>query len=175
MHRLQARIKEVNIGKVQNAMQTLEQLGKMSREVSRTILNKAEALGSRKLETLGYIDIISRQMETSILESIDKMEKMILFEVDNVILDGDFLDNACMQLGLSRKLEEVRTLYPERKEQLRAVAGLFKGTSLPELMDIANDMPLVDGVRQTIADLKKQGYFCGIVSEQFSGVASHLK
>src|ERR1041384_3164117 len=35
MHMLGARIKEANIGRVENAMQTWEQLSKMSREVSR--------------------------------------------------------------------------------------------------------------------------------------------
>jgi hypothetical protein len=40
MYNMKARIAEVNIGNIENRMQQLEQLGKMSREVARTIMKK---------------------------------------------------------------------------------------------------------------------------------------
>ncbi|MFT4022290.1 MAG: glycosyltransferase, partial [Flavihumibacter sp.] len=87
VHRLGARISEVNIGKVQNAMQSLESLGKMSKQVTRTILNKADA---QSLQTLGHIDMISRQMESAVVESISRMGKMVLLEMNHLVLQAHF-------------------------------------------------------------------------------------
>lgn len=175
MHRLQARIREVNIGQVKNAMQSLEQLGKMSREVSRTILNKADALGVQNLATIGQIDLISRQMESSIRESIDKMEKMVLLEMDRVVLQGNFPGEAAQKLGLADGLEAINKVYTEPAERQQAIATLFAGTSMPDLLEISDEMPLVSGIRCLVANLKKRGYAVGLVAENFSCVANHLK
>lgn len=175
MHRLNARIQEVNIGRVQNAMQSLEQLGKMSKEVSRTILNKADALGSPNLGMLGPIDLINRQMESAVMESIEKMEKMVLLEMDHIVLQGNFLDTASKSLGLSEGLKEINEHYLDGKDRLNAIATLFSGTSMPELLEIADGMSMVTGVRELISELRKRGYTVGIITEQFSCVARHLK
>lgn len=175
MHRMGARILEVNIGKVQNAMQNLEQLGKMSKEVSRTILNKANALGDHILEKIGQIDLINRQMESAVLESIEKMEKIVLFEMDHVVLSDNFTETAASRKGLSEGLGAVRLLYSDPKERIRATAALFRDKSLPCLLEIVDAMPLVPGICELLRELKKRGYSCGLVSEQFSFVANHLK
>ena len=52
MHTMRARITEVNIGYIENRMQSWEQLGKMSREVSRSILKRAKSIEVNNLETL---------------------------------------------------------------------------------------------------------------------------
>lgn len=44
MYNMGITIKEVSIGKIENRMQQLEQLGKMSREVARTIMKKSRML-----------------------------------------------------------------------------------------------------------------------------------
>ncbi|GAO44979.1 glycosyltransferase [Flavihumibacter petaseus] len=172
VHRMKARIRQVNIGRVQNAMQSLENLGKMSKQVTRTILNKADA---QSLQTLGHIDLINRQMESAVLESIDKMEKMVLLEMNHLVLDGHFGQTASRTLGLAEGYEAIEKLYQTTPEKLSAVASLFAGTSLPTLLEIADDIPLVPGIRELIYDLKKRGYSVGLITEQFSCVANHLK
>ncbi|HPZ86714.1 MAG TPA: glycosyltransferase [Flavihumibacter sp.] len=172
VHRLGARIKEVNIGKVQNAMQSLESLGKMSKQVTRTILNKADA---QSLQTLGHIDMISRQMESAVLESITKIKKMVLLEMNHLVLQGHFGETAAGALGLSQEYAAIQKLYPHPPERLAAIASLFAGTSLPTLLEIADDIDLMPGIRELIVELKKRGYTVGLLTEQFSCVANHLK
>jgi len=58
MHNMGARITEVNIGYIENRMQTWEQLGKMSREVSKSIIKRAKSLEVNNLETLENISMI---------------------------------------------------------------------------------------------------------------------
>ena len=50
MHNMGARIKEVSIGHIENKMQPLEQLGKMSREVASVIINKSRNTGKATLK-----------------------------------------------------------------------------------------------------------------------------
>lgn len=175
MHQMNARIQEVNIGKVQNAMQNLEQLGKMSKEVSRTILAKANALGDHILDKIGQIDLINRQMESAVMESIENMEKIVLLELDHVVLQGNFLEVAAKKMGLLKELGYLQDQQLTPDEYNRAIAALFEGKSLPCLLEIADDMPLVAGIRNLVPELKKRGYSCGLVTGQFSFVANHLK
>lgn len=172
VYRMKARIKQVNIGKVQNAMQSLENLGKMSKQVTRTILNKADA---QSLQTLGHIDLINRQMESAVLESINKMDKMVLLEMNHLVLDGHFGETAARELGLSEGYDAIQKLYPNPPEKLTAIASLFTGTSLPALLEIADGIDLMPGIKELIPELKKRGYTVGLLTEQFSCVANHLK
>jgi glycosyltransferase involved in cell wall biosynthesis/phosphoserine phosphatase len=175
VHKLGARIEEVNIGRVQNAMQSLEQLGKMSKQVSRTILQKASAEGLQNLATIGEINLISRQLESSVLESVDQIEKMVLLEMDGVVLDGRYLAAVAQQLGLTEELLPIVSGAASAQEKLISIAAQFKGVSMPELLEIADDMPMTKGITRVISELKKKGYKIGLVSELFTCVASHLK
>lgn len=113
MHLLQARIREVNIGKLENAMQTWEQLSKMSREVSRTILRKAESIPVQNLETLGNINIIREQMEFSILESIDKLQKMVIFNLDETVFTQNYIYLAALAFDKEDALYQILEHYSD--------------------------------------------------------------
>ena len=61
-----ARNDRLNIGNIENRMQALEQLGRMSREVARTIIRKSKARETPNLETYENIQVIREQMEFAI-------------------------------------------------------------------------------------------------------------
>ena len=86
MYALGARIAEVNIGFIENRMQTWEQLGNMSREVSKSILKRAKGMTINNLETLDNISIIRTQMDYAIRESLKGLKKMIIFDMDILFL-----------------------------------------------------------------------------------------
>jgi glycosyltransferase involved in cell wall biosynthesis len=91
MHHLNARIEEVNIGYIENRMQSWEQLGKMSKEVSRAILKRAELIKKSNLEILENISVIRDQMDFAIKESVLGLKKMLIFDMDNTILHKSFI------------------------------------------------------------------------------------
>lgn len=177
MHMLGARIREVNIGRVENAMQTWEQLSKMSREVSRTILRKAENLNipEESLETLGNINLIREQMEYSILESIDKLHKMVIFNLDETIFRQNYLDMAGAAFDSEEALKQIREHYTDPVTILERTAALFRDRNLAELLEVADAIPLVQDIKEVVQELKKRGYACGIVTDGFECVARHIK
>ncbi|OJY82044.1 MAG: hypothetical protein BGP13_17835 [Sphingobacteriales bacterium 40-81] len=168
------RIKEVNIGYIKNDMQSLESLGKMSRQVSRTILQKAGSLSNNNLETLSGIYTISDEMEISIKETLLDMKKMILIDI-NILMEYDFNEIAVAYFGQSEHYNWLLKTYGDPAERLEKTAMLLKGKSLPELQFIADTIPLAKNAAEIIKELKNKGYVCVLVSEGFDVVANHIK
>nr|WP_295868911.1 HAD-IB family phosphatase [uncultured Chitinophaga sp.] len=175
MHQLGARIVEANIGKVENAMQTWEQLSKMSREVSRTILRKAENIPQENLETLGNINLIREQMEYSILESIDKLQKMVIFNLDHAVFTQNYLQWAAIAFDQEEELQRIMAAEADPLTRLQQTAALFEGRNIAELLEVADAIPLIPGIREVVQELKKRGYACGLITDGFGMVARHIK
>jgi len=104
MYALGAKIVEVNIGYIENRMQTWEQLGKMAKEVSRAILKRAKGIELNNLETLENISVIRTQMEYAIRESLKGLKKMIIFDMDNTLLEGSFITTAAGEFNFTDEL-----------------------------------------------------------------------
>ncbi|UYQ93129.1 glycosyltransferase [Chitinophaga horti] len=175
MHLSGARIAEVNIGRVENAMQTWEQLSKMSREVSRTILHKAESIPQQNLETLGNINIIREQMEYAILESIDKLQKMVIFNLDETIFQQSYLYLAAAVFDKEESLVQILHHYQDPMSILTRSAALFQDRNLAELLEVADNIPVTSDIRSVVKALKKRGYVVGLVTDGFECVAQHMK
>lgn len=173
-YNLQMRIQEVNIGYIKNDMQSLEALGKMSRQVSRTILQRAALLSRNNLETLSDIQTISDEMDIAVKESMLGLKKMMLIDI-SVVMRYDFNETAAAYYDQEEHYEWIKQTYKEPTVQLQHVASLFKGKSLPELQSIADSIPLVHDAAEVIASLKKEGYLCVLVSDGFDVVGNHIK
>ncbi|CAL1521460.1 HAD-IB family phosphatase [Chitinophaga sp. MM2321] len=175
MHLQGARIVEANIGKVENAMQTWEQLSKMSREVSRTILRKAENIPQENLETLGNINIIREQMEYSILESIDKLQKMVIFNLDHAVFTQNYMQWAAIAFDHEDELQRINSEETDAIARMERTAALFQGRNIAEILEVADAIPLVPDIREVVRELKKRGYACGLITDGFGTVARHIK
>ncbi|WP_291914342.1 glycosyltransferase [Chitinophaga sp. CB10] len=175
VHLQGARITEANIGRVENAMQTWEQLSKMSREVSRTILKKAENIPTENLETLGNINVIREQMEYSILETIEKMEKMVIFNLDHAVFTQDYLHWAAIAFDEEQRYLAIQAAALTPLERLRKITALFEGRNVAELLEVADAIPIVPGIETVVQELKRRGYVCGLVTESYGCVARHIK
>ncbi len=175
IHLMGARIVEANIGRLENAMQTWEQLSKMSREVSRTILKKAENIPSENLETLGNINVIREQMEYSILESIEKMEKMVIFNLDHAVFTQDYLYWAAIAFDEEAAYLQIQATVQDPVERLEKITALFEHRNLAELLEVADAIPIIPGIEGVVKELKRRGYVCGLVTDAYGCVARHIK
>lgn len=173
-YNMEMRIQEVNIGYIKNDMQSLEALGKMSRQVSRTILQRAALLSRNNLETLSDIQTISDEMDIAVKESMLGLKKMMLIDI-SVVMQYDFNETAAAYYNQEEHYEWIKKKYKEPAMQLQQIASLFEGKSLPELQSIADSIPLVDDATEVIISLKKEGFLCVLVSDGFDVVANHIK
>ncbi|HEY8389088.1 MAG TPA: glycosyltransferase, partial [Parasegetibacter sp.] len=105
-----ARITEVNIGYIENKSKPWQELGKMSKEVARAIITKAMAVRRETvtLEELESMTVIKDQMEFALREQVVGLKKMVVFDMDNTLLRGRFIDTAAATFGFDPYLKQLR-------------------------------------------------------------------
>jgi HAD superfamily phosphoserine phosphatase-like hydrolase len=175
MHNQQARILEVNIGTIENKMKPWRELSKMSREVSKAILKRANSVADANYETLENINIIRTQMEYAIRDSVKQLRKIVVFDMDNTILRGSFLNHAAQAFNFSDKLEDIRDANFAPHIRTKNIAQLFKGISMADILDVVDNIPVVDDFEMVTNVLKKRGYMIGIISDSYHSVTNHIK
>lgn len=175
MYLLKARIVEVDIGAIQHKMKQWHELSTMSKGVARAILKRAMNSSLANLDLLETINIIRDQMEFAIKETLLGLKKMIIFDMDNTILDGRFIDKAAMEFGFQKELVEIITKNQESFLLTKLIARLFKGLNIAQILAVADEIPLVSDVIYVTNELKKRGYIVGIISDSYDCVANHIR
>ncbi|WP_439505573.1 HAD-IB family phosphatase [Sediminibacterium sp.] len=175
MYHLGARIKEVNIGKIENRLQQLEQLGKMSREVAKTIIQKSAGVINQNLEIFENIQVVREQMEFAIRDSLLTLKKMAIFDMDNTILRGSFIQQAAIQCDFKENLVEIVTNNNNPFVRTKMIAQLLKGKRLDELIQIVDQIKITPNLSLIIQQLKENGYIVGIISDSYDCITNHLK
>lgn len=174
MHQMGARIQEVNIGNIENQMQQLEELGKMSKAVARTIMKKSGKL-SQNLEIFENIQVIREQMEFAIKENLFALRKIAIFDMDNTLLRGSFIQTASKVFGFSKDLIEISTTQTNAFLRTKQIARLLKGRNIADLLSVADSIPLTGHVTETIASLKEKGFIVGLISDSYDCITNHFK
>lgn len=170
-----ARIKEVDLGEIQHKMKSWRQLGQMSREVSRAILQRASKGPFANLKSLEMINILRDQMEFSIKETLLTMKKMIVFDLDKTILNEAFIDKAAENFGFQQQLMDIRSSNQEHLIITKNIARLIKGKNIAQLLEIVDNITLAKDILNVVAKLKKRGYIVGIITHGYDCIATHIK
>ena len=110
MYLMKARVQEVNIGYIENKSKPWQALGKMSKEVSRAIISKAQSQNLREIseEEIHSLETINREMNKTLREELSGFHKMAIFDMDDTILKGRTIDVYAKEFGFTAKLEDLR-------------------------------------------------------------------
>lgn len=175
MFHLGVRIKEVDIGMVENRMQALEQLGRMSREVARTIMKKSNARDAQNLETFENIQVIREQMDFAIREGLRSLKKLAMFDMDNTILRASFINTAADHFDFRNELIDIVTNSSNPFLRTKMIARLLQHKSHAEILKMVDSIEVTTNLVELISFLKGQGYITGIISDSYDCVTNHLK
>lgn len=175
MYLLGARISEVNIGFIENRMQSWEALGKMSREVSISIIKRARTIEGDNMETLQNMSIIRTQMDYAIRDSLKELTRMVIFDMDNTLLEDSFITTAAEVFGFKKELISIVTSNDNAYLRTKNIAKLMKGKSVDEILGVADTIPVIRDAEYVISELKNRGYICGIISDSYDVVTNHIK
>ncbi len=166
-----ARVRQVDVGHIEHESQSLETLGDMATQVLRVILDRAARYGrlqERQIQEVREVERVTQAEIPVILKKVGRTEQLALFDMDGVILDGRFVRELAGRTGRSDQLAQFLdhpTLSDE--ERTRAIAKIFAGVEKSVFEAIAQEIPLIHGVRKTIVGLRKRGYRVGIVTDSF--------
>ena len=107
------------------------------------------------------------------------MIKLVVFDLDNVIIDGEAID----EIGKLANVEEEIAEITEKAMQgeidfetsIKDRVQLLEGTSIEEIQKVASELPLMPGAEDTINGLKEKDIDVAIISGSFDVVADEIK
>ena len=105
--------------------------------------------------------------------------KLVVFDLDNVIIDGEAID----EIGKLANVEEDIAEITEKAMQgeidfetsIKDRVQLLEGTSIEDIEKVADDLPLMAGAEKTINCLKEKDVDVAIISGSFDVVAEKVK
>ncbi|MGN6386462.1 MAG: glycosyltransferase [Verrucomicrobiota bacterium] len=168
---IKARIGEVDIGTLEHRNHSLEALGEMATQVARALLERAAKAGRLRLSYIQEareLERIQRLDLPGLLERVPVCDKIALFDMDGVLLNGRFIRSLAQETNRESDLAALLDNYEMSPgERMRLIAGVFAGAPRDAFEKVAREIPLMDGAVETIINLRKAGYKVGIVTDSY--------
>lgn len=172
-----ARILEVDIGSVDHDHQTLDQLGHMSVQIVRVILERAsryKKLDLNQLKDSYEIQRVNQLQMEPIIGKIDPKRKLALFDMDGTLIEGRYIERLARYV--SREDQLVRLLDNKKLDPIyrtKMIAKILTGLPKTVFEKIAHIIPLSKNAQNLIVELKKRGFIVGIITDSYF-VASEI-
>jgi HAD superfamily phosphoserine phosphatase-like hydrolase len=177
MDKVNARIEEVCIGEVENDMQPLQALSRMAKQVANAIFKRVNYFNPlrKDRENTMTLQQIKETMQFSLKEMLQNPKKMIVFDMDNTLLQGSFIHVAAEKFGFKKELREIIDNNKNDYIRTKKIARLLEGRSFAELIKVVESIPVIGDAVQVISELQLRGYVCGIISDSYLCVTNHVK
>lgn len=170
-----ARIREVNIGFIENKSKPWQALGAMSKEVSRAILKRAAYRKLLGTEDLEMISIVEDEMEAAVEDALSERNKIIVFDLSSLIGGESFVLKAAERLKLKPAIMDILNKGEDPYIEAKLIAGHFKGVRVRELQIIIEKLNIISDAAQTVRALHDKGYIVGIVTDTYNVVSNYVK
>lgn len=101
--------------------------------------------------------------------------KMLIFDMDNTLLKGRFIDNAALRFGFSHELDRIRKTVMNPSLRTAQIAEFLKGAEWEEILAVIAAIPVIPDAAEVIQILKGRGYVTGIISDSYDCVTQFVK
>ena len=174
-----ARVVEVDVGHLEHRSQSLEALGEMATQVARAILERAATAGRLRGSFVREVkerERLSRSELPHLLERVPSSDRLALFDMDGVILQGRFVMDLAKATGRETELQPLLDNYGiPPGDRVRQIGALFAGVPRAEFERLAREIPLMPEAVETVIGLRKAGYKVGIVTDSYHVVAEIVR
>lgn len=107
------------------------------------------------------------------------MIKLVVFDLDNVIIDGEAIDEIGKLVNVQDEIAEIteKAMHGDLdfETSIKERVKLLKGASVEDIKKLADEMKLMDGAEDAIKGLKDNGYEIAVISGSFDLIANPLK
>jgi len=107
------------------------------------------------------------------------MLKLAVFDFDSTLMDGETIDFFAEELGIGKEVayitEEAMSGRLDFFESLQKRVKLLKGLEFSKVEKISQNLPYMNGAKETIAELKKMGIKVVCFSGGFRTATSYAK
>lgn len=108
-----------------------------------------------------------------------RMRRLICFDMDSTLIETEVIDELAMRAGVGDKVKAIteRAMRGEIdfKESFTERVSLLKGLDESVMKDIAENLPITEGVDRLMFVLKQYGYKIAILSGGFTYFGNYLK
>lgn len=108
-----------------------------------------------------------------------RMRRLICFDMDSTLIETEVIDELAMRAGVGDQVKAIteRAMRGEIdfKESFTERVALLKGLDESVMKDIAEHLPITEGVERMMYVLKKYGYKIAILSGGFTYFGNYLK
>lgn len=107
------------------------------------------------------------------------MIKLIAFDLDNVLIDGEVIDEMAKLTGVEEEISKITSQAMEGKidfgTALKQRVSLLKGASVEDINKVMLEIPLMEGAKDSVKELKKRGYKIATITGSFDCIAQRMK
>ncbi|MCI5867190.1 MAG: phosphoserine phosphatase SerB [Methanosphaera sp.] len=107
------------------------------------------------------------------------MIKLVVFDLDNVLIDTETIDEIAEINGNEEQISEITLQAMQGKipfeTSIRERVKILKGISVDDIDAKMNNISLNPGAKETAAELKKRGYTIAIITGSFDVIALKVK
>lgn len=97
--------------------------------------------------------------------------KLAVFDFDSTLMDGETLDIIARETNFAKEIAEITAKGMRGEidffESLEMRVALLRGIKLETVNEICNNLPIMNGAKETIQELHKKGYKCVCFSGGF--------
>lgn len=108
-----------------------------------------------------------------------RMRRLICFDTDSTLIETEVIDELAERAGVGAEVKRIteRAMRGEIdfSESFRERVALLKGLDESVMKDIAENLPITEGVERLMYVLKKYGYKIAILSGGFTYFGNYLK
>jgi phosphoserine phosphatase len=105
--------------------------------------------------------------------------KLVVFDLDNVIIDGEAIDEIGKLVNVQEKIAEITEKAMngdlDFETSIKERVKLLEGASVEDIKKLADELNLMEGAEVTIKGLKDNGYEIAVISGSFDLIADPLK
>ncbi len=126
---------------------------------------------------------LSSEMEMDCSFQIDnmyrRMRRLICFDMDSTLIQTEVIDELAIRAGVGDKVKDIteRAMRGEIdfRESFKERVALLKGLDVSVMQDIAENLPITEGVDRLMYVLKRYGYKIAILSGGFTYFGEYLQ
>lgn len=108
-----------------------------------------------------------------------KMRRVVCFDMDSTLIQTEVIDELAVRAGIGDKVKKITELAMQGKidfvESFEQRVKLLKGLDVSVMEEIAENLPITEGLDRLIDILKKFGFKIAILSGGFTYFGNYLK
>ena len=104
-----------------------------------------------------------------------RMRRLICFDMDSTLIQTECIDELAERAGVGDKVKAITERAIDFKESFTERVALLKGLDVSVMQDIAEHLPITEGVPRLMTVLKRCGYKIAILSGGFTYFGEYLQ